>query len=116
MSVFTLDLDDEERDAMEAHRIRLGLRSGAETIRALLLSNPVLVTHEWVDPAGRTGPKVLTKHELSAEDIQRGLAPYTTGLNQNGPQGLGMAHTAAVPTLTRKAFNPQPKPSGKKKA
>ena len=38
MSRFTLDFNDEERDALEAHRIRLGCRSGAETIRTLLLS------------------------------------------------------------------------------
>ena len=40
MSVFTLDLDEQERQALEAHRVRLGCRSGAETIRSLLLMVP----------------------------------------------------------------------------
>lgn len=36
MSRFIFDLTDEDRGALEAHRVRLGLRSHAETLRWLI--------------------------------------------------------------------------------
>lgn len=36
MARFIFELTDDERALLEAHRIRLGLRSHAETLRALI--------------------------------------------------------------------------------
>ncbi len=36
MKIYSIKLGETERAALEAHRIRLGCRSGAETIRSLL--------------------------------------------------------------------------------
>ena len=80
MSVFTLDLDETEREALEAHRIRLGCRSGAETIRSLLLAKPEMVAF------ARSAEKAYIGQRL---------------------------HGETVPTLSRPAFNPQPKKKSK---
>ena len=91
MSIFTLDLDETEREAMEAHRIRLGLRSGAETIRALLMA------------------RAKQKREDFIEDGD----PSLTGAYRIGAPGYaGML--GGVEPLSRPAFNPQPKVKAKK--
>jgi hypothetical protein len=36
MGRFIFDMSDDERNALERHRVRLGLRSHAETLRALI--------------------------------------------------------------------------------
>ena len=88
MSVFTLDLDETERAALEAHRIRLGCRSGAEAIRSLLMFD------------------VPTKTPSQAEfDQQQAQLKAWIAAHPVKP----LSQQADVPTLSRPAFNPQPK-------
>ena len=90
MKLFTIKLSETEREAMEAHRIRLGLRSGAETIRALLLGN---------------GMEIL---KFSGSPQTLGDALGELAARTQLVSGVAEPRSPVKP-LSRPAFNPQPK-------
>ena len=98
MSRMIFDLTDEDRQALEAHRIRLGLRSHAEALRALIRGEgPATAMAEPTDPRpsfshGRSKTVVAPAKRVRTEP----------------------AIHVEVPTFERKAFNPRPK-TGKAK-
>jgi hypothetical protein len=84
-------LTDAHRDMLEAFRAKRGLRSAAEALR-------VLIEDSAVAPAARPA---RTAPGPTAREIARALG-------EPGDSSVGSA-TGSVPTLQRKAFNPQPK-------
>lgn len=98
MKLFTVKLSDEERDKLEAHRIRLGLRSQAETVRALISTpaGPVYTRYPgvevpWPDgavskPAYRAEQEALNKHRAGAAKLMKPtLVPDLPIGNIKGP-------------------------------
>jgi hypothetical protein len=87
------DLTDDDRQALEAHRIRLGLRSHAEALRSLIRGEgPALAMAE--PPVPRPSFSLGRSKTVLAPAKRERTVPDTH---------------VAVPTFQRKAFNPQPK-------
>lgn len=98
MGKLIFELSDGERATLERIRIARGLRSHAETLRAMIRSEdgePAMAEPPAPRPSFSHG---RGKTVVAPVKRERTIAPA--------------AHVA-VPTYERKAFNPQPKP-GKK--
>lgn len=98
MGRMIFDLTDEDRAALEAHRVRLGCRSHAGTLRALIRGNISSRRFEDFYPNLADADNSTTT-ELSPAQI--------------GQRELVKIIPLDVPIFARKAFNPQPK-TGKK--
>lgn len=61
MKLFTVKLTDEERDALEAHRAALGLRSQSDVVRRWIATPP-----RQFEPTGESWPRDIPQHAWDA--------------------------------------------------
>lgn len=96
MGRMIFDLTDDDREALEAHRIRLGLRSHAETLRALI--------------RGPGGEPAMAAPPAPKPSFSRGRSKTVAVLEKRArATAVAEAQCATVPRYERKTFNPQPK-------
>lgn len=105
MGRLLFDLTDDDRALLEAHRVRLGLRSHAETLRSLIRRSGKVLAATAVGPIER-GDLVTLRDEPIVAGIRQ--APiWREGPVTHIPH-VQPVHVE-VPILARKTFNPQPK-------
>lgn len=84
MKLFTVKLTDEEREALEAHRVRLGLRSHAETVRALIRGDQLLAVA--LEEAFHVGPDMF-RDKPNRNPWVKSERPGVLNIEQNVPIG-----------------------------
>lgn len=116
MGRLLFDLTDEDRALLEAHRVRLGLRSHAETLRALIRSGPVIVGIDLGHPDGDRSVEVTARMNAEGRfevESFKEHPPARARSSPSDPELYRRPVLTEIPILARKTFNPQPKRGGK---